>query len=93
MQQNNMVVAVCSSGETVDEEANALITHVSHADIYDKNFKLIRSVNLNIVHARSGMDLAIETSLIMDQDLLLVLVKTSVKSFIYFFQSRVSDKS
>ena len=85
--------AVLVSSETVDEDANALITHVSHADIYDKNFKLLRSVNLNIVHARSGMDLATETSLIMDRDLLLVQVKTSVKSFLYIFQSRVPDKS
>ena len=88
------VFAVLVSSETVDEEANAMITHVSHADIYDKYFKFLRRIPLDIVHARSGMDLASETSLIMDQDLLLVQVKTSVKTFIYIFQSRVpSDKS
>ena len=80
--------AVLVSSESVDEAANALITHVSHLDLYDKHFKLIRRIQLNIVHARSGLDLASEVSVMMDQDLLLVQVKTSVKSFLYIFQSR-----
>merc|ERR1711874_827818 len=80
------VFAVLVSSETVDEAANALITHVSHLDLYDKHFKQIRRIPLDIVHARSGLDLASQTSVMMDQDLLLVQVKTSVKSFIYIFQ-------
>ena len=86
------VFAVLVSSETVDEAANALITHVSHLDLYDKHFKQIRRIHLDIVHARSGLDLASQTSVMMDQDLLLVQVKTSVKSFIYIFQSREASQ-
>ena len=63
-------------------------TRVSHLDLYDKHFKLIRRIPLDIVHARSGLDQASETSVMMDQDLLLVNVETSNESFIYIFQSR-----
>ena len=86
------VFAVLISSESVDEEANALITHVSHLDLYDKHFKQIRRIPLDIIHARSGMDLGSETSLMMDQDLLVVQVKTSVKTFIYIFQSREASQ-
>ena len=86
------VFAVLVSSETVDEAANALITHVSHLDIYDKHFKQIRRIPLNIVHARTRFDVASQTSVMMDQDLVLVQVKTSVKSFIYIFQSRETSQ-
>ena len=86
------VFAVLVSSETVDEEANALITHVSHLDLYDKHFKQIRRIPLNIVHARTGLDLRSETSLLLDQDLLVVQVQTSVKTFIYIFQSREASQ-
>ena len=85
------VFGVLISSETInddDSQANSLMTHIKEVNIYDRDFKLLRTETLNEISVRSGMDLSSNVSLILDQDLLLVSVKSSVRTTLHAYKLR-----
>ena len=73
--------------ETLDEDTNSQIVHVSHIDLYDSKFKHLRKIPLDILHQRSNMDLSNKISLVMDQDLILITLKNAAKSLLYILRN------
>eukprot|EP00092_Neocalanus_flemingeri_P002450 GFUD01002620.1.p1 GENE.GFUD01002620.1~~GFUD01002620.1.p1 ORF type:complete len:733 (-),score=176.61 GFUD01002620.1:283-2481(-) len=83
--------AVLVSSESInddDSQANSLMTHIKEVKIYDKNFSLLRTESLDVISIRSGMDLSSNVSLTLDQDLLLVSVKSSVRTTLHAYKLR-----
>ena len=80
--------------ETMDdnEDLTSLLTLIKHIDLYDSNFKLLRTVPLDIVHQRSAMDMKCDISLTLDRDLILITVKTSLKSSLYIYRNLENKK-
>jgi len=82
---------VLVSSETInddDSQANSLMTHIKEVKIYDRNFNLLRTESLDVISIRSGMDLSSTVSLTLDQDLLMVSVKSSVKTTLHAYKLR-----
>ena len=75
--------------ETMDdnEDVTSLLTLIKQIDLYDNDFKLLRTVPLDIVHQRSAMDMKCNISLTLDRDLILITVKTSLKSSLYIYRN------
>ena len=73
--------------ETLDEDTNSQIVHVSHIDLYDSYFKHLRKIPLDILHQRSNMDLSNKISFVMDQDLILITLKNAAKSLLYILRN------
>ena len=75
--------------ETMDdnEDVTSLLTVLKRIDLYDHNFKLLRTIPLDIVHQRSAMDMRCNISLILDRDLILITIKTSLKSSLYIYKN------
>jgi len=71
-----------------NEDVTSLLTLIKQIDLYDNNFKLQRTVPLDIVHQRSAMDMRCNISLTLDRDLILITVKTSLKSSLYIYKNR-----
>ena len=83
--------AVLVSSETInddDSQANSLMTHIKEVKIYDRNFNHVRTETLDEISVRSGMDLSSNVSLTLDQDLLLVAVKSSVRTTLHAYKLR-----
>ena len=71
-----------------NEDVTSLLTLIKQIELYDNNFKLLRTVPLDIVHQRSAMDMRCNISLTLDRDLILITVKTSLKSSLYIYKNR-----
>lgn len=80
--------------ETMDdnEDVTSLLTLVKYIDLYDHNFKLLRTIPLDIVHQRSAMDMRCNISLTLDRDLILITIKTSLKSSLYIYKNLENKK-
>ena len=80
--------------ETMDdnEDVTSLLTLLKHIDLYDHNFKLLRTIPLDIVHQRSAMDMRCNISLTLDRDLILITIKTSLKSSLYIYKNLENKK-
>ena len=70
-----------------NEDVTSLLTLIKQIDLYDHNFKLLRTVPLDIVHQRSAMDMRCNINLTLDRDLILITVKTSLKSSLYIYRN------
>jgi len=82
---------VLVSEETInddDSQANSMMTHIKEVKIYDRKFDLLRTEALDVISVRSGMDLSSNVSLTLDQDLLLVSVKSSVRTTLHAYKLR-----
>ena len=82
---------VLVSDETInddDSQANSMMTHIKEVKIFDRNFHLLRTEALDVISVRSGMDLSSNVSLTLDQDLLLVSVKSSVRTTLHAYKLR-----
>ena len=83
------IFGVMFYSETMDdnEDVTSLLTVLKRIDLYDHNFKLLRTIPLDIVHQRSAMDMRCNISLILDRDLILITIKTSLKSSLYIYKN------
>ena len=83
------IFGVIFYSETLDDndDVTSLLTLIKQIDLYDHDFKHLRTVPLDIIHQRSSMNIRFNISLTLDKDLILISVKTSLKSSLYIYRN------
>ena len=69
------------------------MTFIKEVKLYDRKFNLVRTEPVDLISVRSSMDLSSNVSLTLDQDLLLVSMKSAINTTIHVYKLRgCSDK-
>ena len=81
------IYGILTASETCDDDS-AVTTHINNVKLYDEHFKLLCTVPVDIIHVKQRYEQDPNIGFEIDQDILIVTIRSQSKSALYVYQNR-----